>query len=361
MASFPPIQLSVGDPRAFLRNIQQEIKEKWKGQAHFYNDVLTVKSEVWDGTLRSVFVDEGLAITFLDINVKQPCQVFHDLNDEEYYYHFYFDTALGQRRHGDDTYDIPIGLAEKYSFVVMSSNTTSHTDISVCQIHNVLLHISRRFFYENVPLNRLLVDSASWRRLFGLRPLILYGTCNDKILKVVDDLSRLDLPDYSLPIYMKGSVLQLISQTLQVEIERSKGELMGISNPKDVRALLDLNFKIEQNFDEPLPTIEEVAAEVHMSATKFKELFKKIFGTSYYTFYKQRRMDKARELLLSKKYSVVEVAAMIGFLSSGKFSKQFKAIYDVLPKDILKMRGEEIDRNQVDVAMRNKHIQISYH
>lgn len=360
MIPVPPIRLTVGNPRNFLRDLKQEIKEKWKGQVHYHDNRLTIKGAVWDGAFRDFAIDDGLSITFVNLTVKQPCQVFHESSDQEFHYHFYFDRALGQRLHAIGEEDgTPIGLTEKNSYIVMSSNTRAHTDMPVCEIDNIIIHISRKFFTDNVPMQNLQVDAAVWQRLFGLRPLVLYGACNDKILKVADDLSHLELPDYALAIYLKGSVLQLISQVLQIEIEKRQGEVTGISNLKDVRALLDINFEIEQHFDESLPTIDEVAGRVHMSATKFKELFKKTFGNSYYTYYKQRRMHKARELLLTKKYSVADVAGMVGFFNSGKFSKQFKAAYDVLPKDLLKT-ADDVDWTHIDAQLKNQHFKINY-
>ncbi|PZF74609.1 helix-turn-helix transcriptional regulator [Taibaiella soli] len=362
MTNISPVRLTVDNPDAFLTDLAKEIKEKWKGQVHYSNDLLKIKNDVWDGELRNFSVDKGLSITLVNLSIKQPCQVFHDLGEGELYYHFYFDRALGQRLHVNDKgNDItPIGLMEKNSYIVMSSNTMAHTDMPVCQLDNIILHMSRKFFTDNVPVDNLKVDAATWKRLFGTKPLVLYGTCNDKILKLTDDLSRIDITDYALAIYLKGIVMQLIAQVLQIEIGKHAGEITGVSNLKDVRALLDINFRIEQQFDEPLPTIETVAAEAHMSATKFKDFFKKTFGVSYYTYYKQRRMDKARELLLTKKYSVAEVASMVGFLNSGKFTKQFQNTFNVLPKDILKTADDDTNWHLIDAVVKDRHFRIKF-
>lgn len=45
-------------------------------------------------------------------------------------------------------------------------------------------------------------------------------------------------------------------------------------------------------------------------------------------------MQLAREMLVTKKYTIKEIATKFGYENSSKFSARFKTIYNVLPSEI---------------------------
>ena len=75
-----------------------------------------------------------------------------------------------------------------------------------------------------------------------------------------------------------------------------------------------------------------------MSSTKLKTKFKQIYGMKLYEFYNRNRLEKAREMLQTGKYSVKQAGMDIGFSNLSNFAKAFKKEFGILPKDILKSR-----------------------
>jgi AraC-like DNA-binding protein len=71
-----------------------------------------------------------------------------------------------------------------------------------------------------------------------------------------------------------------------------------------------------------------------MSPSKLKILFKEVFGLPVNQYYQKHRMNKAKAMLLSKKYSVREAANELGFSSVSSFNKAFYKIFDELPSEI---------------------------
>ncbi len=67
-----------------------------------------------------------------------------------------------------------------------------------------------------------------------------------------------------------------------------------------LRKLNEVRRSLLSGYQEPCPPLHEAAQRALMSPTKFKTLFKQMFGHTYYQFYKQIRMHKARELLLAR-------------------------------------------------------------
>lgn len=82
------------------------------------------------------------------------------------------------------------------------------------------------------------------------------------------------------------------------------------------------------------PPIIHLAKIAAMSTSKFKACFKEIYGVPVYQYYQRQRMNKAKSMLMSKKYSVKEVGVQVGYLNLSNFAKAFKKSFDQLPSDI---------------------------
>lgn len=77
--------------------------------------------------------------------------------------------------------------------------------------------------------------------------------------------------------------------------------------------------------------IEEICERYDLSNKGFTECFKAVYGKTYYAFIKEYRMQKAADLLRSKKCKVSEVAISVGYNNPSKFSKAFSDVMGISP------------------------------
>ena len=61
-----------------------------------------------------------------------------------------------------------------------------------------------------------------------------------------------------------------------------------------------------------------------------------MFGDSYYQYYKQVRMHKAKQLLEQGDMNVSEVGYLLGYSNLSKFSQAFKSMFRISPGSIAK-------------------------
>jgi len=80
------------------------------------------------------------------------------------------------------------------------------------------------------------------------------------------------------------------------------------------------------------PTIKELSKKVGTNEFKLKKAFKEVFDSTIYSYIRNKRMEKARLLLLENSLSIGEIAETIGYKNSGHFSKRFKEKFGMLPK-----------------------------
>ena len=79
-------------------------------------------------------------------------------------------------------------------------------------------------------------------------------------------------------------------------------------------------------------TIEELSAEFDVSATALKKGFKEMYGDSIYSFLKRFRINSAASMLMTNpELSIADVAQMVGYRTTSKFSVAFKKIIGVTP------------------------------
>jgi AraC-like DNA-binding protein len=71
------------------------------------------------------------------------------------------------------------------------------------------------------------------------------------------------------------------------------------------------------------PSIAELAREVGISPYHFIRQFEAVFGSTPHQYRIQVRLDRARTLLATGRYSVTRVCMEVGFTSLGSFSALF--------------------------------------
>jgi AraC-like DNA-binding protein len=71
-----------------------------------------------------------------------------------------------------------------------------------------------------------------------------------------------------------------------------------------------------------------------MSESKLKKLFKQSFGMGLYEYYQKNRMHRAKEFILSAKYSISQVGSKLGYQNLSNFSAAFRKEFHCLPSEI---------------------------
>jgi AraC-like DNA-binding protein len=108
--------------------------------------------------------------------------------------------------------------------------------------------------------------------------------------------------------------------------------------PRDVRLVKIVQY-LDDNLSETI-FFKALASHFGFSDRSLHRLFQKDLGMSFIQFLTSKRMLKALELLLSKKYTISEVAHEVGYSSVPTFSNTFYRIIGQRPSVYL--QGEEV-------------------
>ena len=110
-----------------------------------------------------------------------------------------------------------------------------------------------------------------------------------------------------------------------------------ITKPKQSSKMSDYYIKeainyIEQNFQNNI-TVEDIAAVCGINRSYFGKIFRNSIGRSPQEFLMNYRMVKATELLKLTSLSIAEIGSAVGYENQLHFSRAFKTIYGVSPRE----------------------------
>ncbi len=88
---------------------------------------------------------------------------------------------------------------------------------------------------------------------------------------------------------------------------------------------------IKANLDGDL-SLSELAKVTGISAYHFTRLFKKTSGLSPHQYVMQQRVDQAKQLLSTKRKTILEVCLEVGFLNPAHFATVFHKLVGITPK-----------------------------
>lgn len=103
---------------------------------------------------------------------------------------------------------------------------------------------------------------------------------------------------------------------------------LGTSQPK----LTEVVELMEANIEEPIP-LDELAGHVHLSRRQLERLFRKYLNCVPTRYYLEVRLRRARQLLHHTSQSIVEIALACGFVSAPHFSKCYRDLFDLPPRE----------------------------
>ncbi len=129
----------------------------------------------------------------------------------------------------------------------------------------------------------------------------------------------------------KSKLMELLSHFL-MNIDLAD---IVLKNWESTDKLLNVLTYIHDNIEQEI-TIQQLAQVAFMHPNYFIRLFKRQMGVPPIQYITHKKIEKAKELLLSTPYSVTDIAHLVGFKDLFYFSKQFKKISGMPPTDFRK-------------------------
>lgn len=169
---------------------------------------------------------------------------------------------------------------------------------------------------ETVELSGLCVNSPVYKAKYK----DIAQTMKDEMLYIVNHKD-------DSPFHLIGHLYLFIDSFVK---SSTIAQISKSNNLRDFYIKEALSF-IEQNFQNDI-TVEEIAACCGLNRSYFGKIFHEVLGKSPQEFLISYRMTKATELLKLTSLSIAEVGSAVGYANQLHFSRAFKKIYGISPK-----------------------------
>ena len=160
---------------------------------------------------------------------------------------------------------------------------------------------------------------------FAFRDAEMEAICRDLYRK----FGRSRLPE---PLYVESQLTKLGTLLLLRHSTASEGDRVvpsgGLTRNK-ARRVLDY---VESNLGREL-TLIELARIAELSLHHFARMFKRTIGVTPYRYVLERRVERAKAMLLTPKATLVEIGLSLGFDSQSHFTSAFGRMVGATPAE----------------------------
>lgn len=313
----------------FIANGQPEQGRKLK-TTHF-----RLPKETADGSVLTFEVRRGMSLTISDFMFRQ-------------------DTVMLEEIQGKEIFQISFCIDGSFEWSYLRGGKEHHFLLGAqqCQVRCGVIETCHSFFRGGVRCRAVSItlDRAAFHQVFSAVSLrdALCGTdagaalpaktylYTPSVSKILSEILDCPFCGEVRELYVEGKVLELIAVFCEEVICRSPANRFGMSiTEKDYEALLSAREFINKNFTHPL-TLTSVAKQSAVSEKKLTEGFRRCFGCTVNDYITEKRMEAAKELLLTGKYTVANVTWMVGYSHTSYFIRIFREHYGLTPGQMLK-------------------------
>ena len=173
------------------------------------------------------------------------------------------------------------------------------------------------------------------------------GACNILYLAISllpegeDTVAKIfeDIPDGYRSIYQAATTHQVV-EWLEVLKEGLCQILQSKRKSYKDNVITNIQKYIEVHIEDRL-LLNEVAGVFGLSPNYLSSLFKKTCNIGFTEFVTQKKINLAKSLLLEENLKIYEVADRLGFESAFYFSKVFKKVEGISPREFIQQHTEE--------------------
>ena len=242
----------------------------------------------------------------------------------------YIDSGNAKIVAGDDTHFLKQGQAylhkpSEWHNIYTDDDFANSTVISFACKNHALKKIAGKILnfgdYEKGLLNKILHETQI--------------SFNDKLDNIyLEKMNEKPNAPFGFSQILKNCI-ELLLVSLIREQEISNHNTVDVSVNVNTNQLVDGIKTILSNKLDATDTVnlENISFALGFSKSYIKSTFKKTTGFSIMQYYIKLKIDKAKKLLSQRRYSISEIADLLGYASIHYFSRQFKTSTGMSPSE----------------------------
>jgi AraC-like DNA-binding protein len=281
-----------------------------------------VPASLGEGKIKLVKLPNGLQVILFDYILKEDV-LFHRKKNNRNFYVIRIDEAVGEK-----------DSIKSALFFSDTSNEWFYISPPMNRIRSMLILFSKEW------LQQLLINEPKGETVFGNlqlnTPLYQYEILDSEYRRLFNDVMQAE----SASAFEQFIVYNRIMLILERFLGRYYRKISETGRPTrassdELQRLKQVESEILKDFSFTPPNINQLSRMAAMSSSKLKLIFKEVFGMPVYQYYQKHRLQKGKAMLITKKYSIKQVASELGYIHVKDFSKAFHKHFDQLPEELI--------------------------
>jgi two-component system, response regulator YesN len=185
----------------------------------------------------------------------------------------------------------------------------------------------------------------------GFSPVVIVISAYSEF-EYAQEALKLGVVNYLLKPIGKKKLIEAVEEAVKVmEKQVRAGMIEKIVDEKIVDTNNKMNSSkdtvrkaiayIDRQLKEEL-TLKDVAAHVHLNPSYFSVLFKEQANLNFSEYVTRRRIQRAKELVISTNLPINEIAEEVGYKTSKYFIKIFKEMEGITPSTYRKINNDSV-------------------
>ena len=199
-------------------------------------------------------------------------------------------------------------------------------------MHRLSIIVEREFLEPYLSLEGNRVPRSLADALAGKKEAFQWaGQHNAQKMRLVADIFTGSYTGALRKLYLETRVLELMGMQLSEYLSPALPAPLPTLKASDVDRIREAREILIQDMENP-PSLAQLARMAGINEKKLKSGFKQVFGSPVFEYFRNYRLEIARELLASGIMSVTEVGMHIGYQNLSHFSEEFHKKYGMPPK-----------------------------
>jgi AraC-like DNA-binding protein len=225
----------------------------------------------------------------------------------------------------------------------------SHKDLFTGQCYLGITEIIKPVFYNNRPLcviylgNLNLIENTSNITNKIKKISAITGVSSNNLLKALNATEKITSSELSEYAEIVDIISNCITQAVSSDTKFSRKVISTLPSYRNTNhwVIEHIQNYILTYYNKDLQ-LSQLAKLYFLNAEYLCRLFKQETGTNFSDYVNTIRINKAKQLLTSTKYKIVDISNEVGYQNVTYFNRLFKRYTEVTPKDFRNNHIEEI-------------------
>jgi AraC-like DNA-binding protein len=305
-------------------------------QAKFQNNLLQLPPHIGEGYMKLIELPNGLKGIVSNYVVNQDIVLNRSKNTEDYYTLRFDEVIIPETLAAGNGQSLPADLSPVRSAVFLGSTRFDWLFFSTkgTRVKGVNILFSKQWLEQFIEVES--VGDIIKKYLSLKMSAFVYEPMDMEYKRLLAEIVTTEV-DPSFETFVIQNRVMLLLERFFTRIYNKMSDMhfdVKVSND-DISRLKMIEKELVKDFSVEPASITTLAKMAAMSPSKLKNSFKEVYGLPVYQYFQKHRMNKAKAMLLSRKYTVKEVGMDLGYSNLSNFAKAFRKSFDQLPSDLL--------------------------